>query len=94
MTPQPGPPYEWDDNKSRWNLPTRGFGFDLIRRFDWSTAITHRSLSSQEARWVSTGLIEERLYVAVWTQRGNITRIISMRKANNREVNEYERTRN
>ena len=68
----------------------------MIRRFNWSTAITQRSLSSQEARWVSTGLIEERLYVSVWTQRGNITRIIRMSKANpvSREANEYERTRN
>ena len=94
MTPQPGPPYEWDDNKSRWNLQTRGFVFDLIRRFNWSTAITQRSISNQEARWVSTGLIEERLYVAVWTRRGNITRIISLSKANSKAANEYEKTGN
>ena len=37
MTLQPGLHYDWDDNKSLWNLQIRGFGFDLIRQFDWST---------------------------------------------------------
>ena len=94
MTPRPGPPYEWDENKSLSNLQTRGFGFDLIRHFDWNTSTTRQDLRSvAEERWVSTGLIEERLYVAVWTRRGNATRIISLRKANRREAIEYAQAR-
>ena len=94
MTPTPGPPYEWDEDKSLSNLQTRGFGFDLIHRFEWNTADTWQDLRSvEEARWVSTGLIGERLYVAVWTMRGITTRIISLRKANDREVDGYERPR-
>ena len=94
MTPMPGPPYQWDENKSRSNLQTRGFEFDLIHRFDWTTSTTRQDLRiTGEERWISTGLIEERLYVAVWTQRGIFTRIISLRKANDREVDIYEQAR-
>ena len=94
MTPTPGPPYEWDEDKSLSNFQTRGFGFDLIHRFEWNTANTRHDLRSvEETRWVSTGLIGERLYVTVWTLRGITTRIISLRKANDREVDGYERPR-
>ena len=94
MTPQSRIHYDWDENKSLRNFQIRGFGFDLIRQFDWSTAITRQDLrSTEEERWVSTGLIAERLYIAVWTQRGIITRTISLRKANDREVYIYERAR-
>ena len=35
------------------------------------------------------GLVAERMYVVVWTPRGPYTRIISMRKADDREVARY-----
>jgi len=38
-----------------------------------------------EKRLISIGWLEERLVVLVWTPRGDIRRIISMRKANERE---------
>ena len=94
MTPRPGPPYEWDENKSRSNFQTRGFGFDLIQRFDWTTAVSWHDLRIvEEERRVSIGHIEGRLYVTVWTQREGSTRIISLRKANRREAIVYARAR-
>ena len=94
MTPRPGPPYEWDENKSQLNFQRRGFGFGLIHNFDWNTAVSWQNLRIlEEDRRVSIGLIEERLYVAVWTQRGIFTRIISLRKANDREIDIYEQSR-
>ena len=90
MPPRPGPPYEWDEDKSAENLRLRGFSFDLVERFDWTTALTRRNLHIEsEDRWVSLGLVAERMYVVVWTPRGPYTRIISMRKANDREVARY-----
>ena len=87
---QPGPPYEWDEDKSAENFMSRGFGFDLIERFNWDTALIQRDLRIEsEERWVSLGLVEERMHVVVWTPRGPYTRIISMRKANDREVARY-----
>jgi uncharacterized DUF497 family protein len=94
MTPRPRLRCKWDEDKSQRNLQIRGFEFDLIHRFDWNTAVTQQDLRSvDEERWISVGLIEDRLYVAVWTQRGTDTRIISLRKANNREADRYERAR-
>ena len=95
MTPMPGPPYEWDEDKSLNYLQARGFGFDLIHQFDWNTADTRQdSRSVEEARWVSTGPMDGRLYVAVWTRRGGFTRIVSLRKANKREALAYAQARN
>ena len=39
-----------------------------------------------EPRWVATGFIGSRLHVAVYAMRGTRRRIISLRKANAREV--------
>ena len=87
---QPGPPYEWDEDKSAENFMSRGFGFDLVERFNWDTALIQRDLRIEgEERWISLGLVEERIHVVVWTPRGPYTRIISMRKANDREVARY-----
>jgi hypothetical protein len=42
-----------------------------------------------EVRLVTVGLLDERMLVIVWTQRGEARRIISMRKANDREQARY-----
>ena len=90
MPSLPGPPYEWDGDKSAENVRSRGFSFDLVEHFDWNTALTRRDLRIEsEERWISLGLVAERMYVVVWTPRGPYTRIISMRKANDREVARY-----
>ena len=44
-----------------------------------------------EYRFISVGLLDARLVVIVWTHRGEVRRIISMRKANDREKNFYTR---
>lgn len=38
-----------------------------------------------EPRFVTAGWLDQRIVVIVWTQRGGARRIISMRKANERE---------
>ena len=38
-----------------------------------------------EARWITFGFLHERMVAIVWTPRGSKTRIISMRKVNDRE---------
>ena len=62
----------------------------MVERFDWTTALTRRDLRIEsEERWISLGLVDERMHVVVWTPRGPYTGIISMRKANDREVARY-----
>jgi uncharacterized protein len=44
-----------------------------------------------EVRWITVGLIRDRMVVVVWTERGEDRHIISMRKANDREQRRYGR---
>ena len=43
-----------------------------------------------EDRYQLLGTIERRIFVVVYTARGEVIRIISARKANQREVEDYE----
>ena len=82
-------PYEWDEEKRAETLREREVDFASIDCFDWDTALTRRSDRGGEIRWSSYGMIGDELFHAVWTQRGEATRIISLRKANNRERRNY-----
>jgi uncharacterized DUF497 family protein len=42
-----------------------------------------------EHRFITIGFLDGRMVVAVWTQRGALVRIISLRKANEREQTLY-----
>lgn len=46
--------------------------------------------SYNEERYQLMGMIERRLFVLVYTPRSNAMRIISARKANQREIRHYE----
>jgi uncharacterized protein len=43
-----------------------------------------------EKRFITVGLLEKRMIILVWTPRGEVRRIISMRKANAREQKTYQ----
>ena len=84
--------FEWDEAKRAANLAKHGVDFEAVRAFDWETATQSldRRRNYGEARWRAYGLIGVRLYVLVFTLRGEQVRIISLRKANVLEVAEYE----
>ncbi|MET0267865.1 MAG: BrnT family toxin [Duganella sp.] len=44
-----------------------------------------------EVRKVTPGYLDNRVVVVVWTDRGHARRIISMRKANERETKNFSR---
>lgn len=85
--------YEWDEAKRLSNLEKHRVDFSSIYSFDWSTATYEPSPRFGEFRWVATGYIGERLYRVVYTDRGEQRRIISLRKANQRDNRKYERER-
>lgn len=65
--------------------------FAQIGGFDWATC-THASddrVDYGEPRVVSAGYIGGRFHLVVWTARGDTTRIISLRKAKDREEKAY-----
>ena len=90
MTAQPASPYQWDENKRQETLRSRGIDFMLVTRADWSTAVHYQQERAGEIRYSYYAVIGERLYNVVWTPRGEYTRIISLRKANGREITRYE----
>jgi len=85
--------YEWDENKSTQCLKARGFDFSIVAGFDFDTAITIEDTRKEygEGRYMSLGFIDDRLFSLVWTPREGVIRVISLRKANSRERQSYER---
>ena len=85
--------FEWDEAKSERCFQERGFDFAYAARvfFD-PTRIVHADArkSYGEDRYRTLGRIEGRLFVVVHTPRLDRVRIISARKANQRELGLYE----
>ena len=79
--------FEWDEAKRQAALATRGLDFAAMERFDWPTAVIREDTRRDygEVRLRAMGLIDGRLHEAVFTPRGGRVRIISLRKANERE---------
>jgi uncharacterized protein len=84
---------EWDDKKRSNALAERGLDFADVAGVDWATAFTVEDarLDYAEARFVTMAPINNRLCVFAWCQRGEALRVISLRKANKRERNKYEK---
>ncbi|MCG5502126.1 BrnT family toxin [Ectothiorhodospira lacustris] len=89
--------FEWNQSKSDACFAERGFDFGYAARafFDPDRVI-HENLrhSYGEDRYQLMGKIEQRVFVVVYTPRNNAIRIISARKANQREVRQYENSQN
>ena len=82
--------YEWDEEKRLSNLEKHEIDFRDAESFDWDTAVYEYVRRSGERRTIATGLIGSRLHVVVYTMRGDLRRIISVRRANARERRRYE----
>jgi uncharacterized DUF497 family protein len=85
---------EWDEVKRQWTLDNRKLDFADIADFDFDTANTlaDNRADYDEDRLVSTGYLHDRLCVVCWTRRGHRVRVISLRKANDREKRYYSKT--
>ena len=82
----------FDSAKSEKNLRERGISFKLTAGFDWVSTFIVEDLRRDygERRFQALGLIENRLHMMVFTPRANKAHVISLRKANKREVKRYE----
>ncbi len=88
-----GMEFEWDEGKSDDCFTHRGFDFEYaIRVFLDPNRIVGRDSRWDygEDRYRLLGMIEGRVFVAIYTIRGSVIRIISARKANRKEVRDYE----
>ncbi len=86
--------YEFDPAKDESNLDKHDLSLADVENFEWETAVVHEDTRQQyaEQRFEATGYIGERLHVMVYCLRGDAYRIISLRKANPREVKRYAET--
>jgi uncharacterized DUF497 family protein len=82
----------FDSSKSKKNILVRGFPFELAAEFAWGRALIVEDLRKEygERRFQALGLIGDRLHMMVFTPRANKAHVISLRKANKREVKRYE----
>ena len=82
---------DWDEDKRTANLAKHGVDFADAEWFDWTTARERLDLRHDygEVRVEATGLIGDRLHVLVYTRREGSFRIISLRKANPREIERW-----
>jgi uncharacterized DUF497 family protein len=83
---------EFDPLKSEINARERGLSFTLAAQFDFETALfkVDRRRDYGEIRIRALGRVGCRVYAMVFTEREHAIRIISLRKANRREVHLYE----
>ena len=85
--------YEWDENKRLSNIAKHEIDFADAENFYWDAATYDYVQHSGERRTIATGFIGGRLHVVVYTMRGDLRRIISVRRANARERRRYEQRR-
>ena len=85
---------EWDEAKRAANLAKHGVDFALAETFDFESAqIGHdERRDNGERRFMALGMVETRLHVLIFTMRGETVRVISLRKANTREIKSYDQT--
>jgi len=83
---------EFDPVKRENTLRERGLDFaDAAAVFSGPTlTVADDRFEYGEKRFITIGFWEGRMVVLVWTERGPARRIISMRKANDREQALYD----
>ncbi len=83
---------EFDRNKSIKNEKERKLSFTKVAEFEWETAIAKQDVRKDypEPRFIASGLIDGRLHILCFTPIQDGIRVISFRKANPREVRNYD----
>ena len=84
----------FDPAKNATNIASRGLPFELVEQMEWATALMDEDTRKAygERRFQVLGLIGERLHALVFTPREGKVHVISLRKANSREVKRYAKT--
>ncbi len=84
---------DWDPVKAASNLAKHGVAFDAARDLDWERAVVDATFNHPggEPRLVALAPIGDRLHALVYSIETRAVRIISLRRANNREIDRYER---
>jgi uncharacterized DUF497 family protein len=84
---------EFDPQKRLQTLIARGLDFARAEEVfaDAAATLEDARWHYGEHRYITYGFLDDRLTVLVWTKRDKKMRVISMRKANEREKKKYQR---
>lgn len=85
---------QFDPVKDAKNTEKHGVSLSDAAGFEWEDAVTWADQRREygEDRMAGLGYIGDRLFYVVFVARGEARRIISLRKANQREVKRYAET--
>lgn len=84
---------EFDPMKNNKNVKERNLSFEKVRDLDWDETVQtfeDTRATYPERRFITMAFLDERLHVVCYTPIPGGIRVISFRKANKREVKQYE----
>jgi uncharacterized DUF497 family protein len=82
---------DFDPRKNERNIRERQLSFEAASRFVFDQALIYVDSRHDygEVRYVAIGPLDTRIHVMCFTETNNGIRVISLRKANDREVARY-----
>ena len=82
---------EFDLDKDKVNVAKHGVSLALARKLDWDAALVWRDdrFEYGELRMLALAPETNTLYYVAFVDRGEVRRIISLRRAERREVKRY-----
>ena len=82
----------YDSNKNKRNIEHRDLSFERVTDLDWDKAWIYQDERNEysEIRFIAYSMLDKRLHFVCFTETEDGIRVISFRKANNREVKRYE----
>jgi uncharacterized protein len=82
--------FDWDDGKAAKNLRKHQVAFEAVYEFEFDTAVIDRfEYQDGEERIVQFGFIGSKLHVLVYTERGDVIWVISLRHAERHEWRKF-----
>jgi uncharacterized protein len=82
-----------DPHKSRKNYFKHGIVLEFAQYLDWANEMVWQDVRQNYNEVRMSGLVplEGKIYAVVYVLRAESTRMISLRKANNREIKQYDK---
>lgn len=84
--------FEYDTAKSRSNLHKHGIDFETAQKIWAGPYVNFIARAEYENRFAIIGPIQGKLFTCIYTIRGNRIRIISCRRAREKEALLYEKS--
>lgn len=79
----------FDPEKNARNVRERGLSFERAAEFEFETAYVGAEFRNGEMRQLAVGYLDRRLHVLCYRLTPDGIRVISFRKANDREAKKY-----